>query len=70
METEKLHLAGLPKGLPRKLVSKLVWEGQDVAKKHDIVYTLSELQVAEIESALGHFKGTVHPRALLSSNLS
>lgn len=70
METEDLHLTGLPTGFPPKLVSKFVWEGQDVARDDDFVYALSDAQVAEIESALGHFKGTAHSLLPLSCDSS
>lgn len=70
METESLHLVGLPTGFPQKLVSKMVWEGQDVTRDHDFVYTLSDAQVTEIESALGHFKSLAHSCACLSCRSS
>ena len=58
-ENDQLHLIGLPTGFPQKLVSSLVWEGQDFAKESDYVYALSERDVVEIESALEHFRCTV-----------
>ncbi|MCJ1459017.1 hypothetical protein MMC28_009394 [Mycoblastus sanguinarius] len=66
VETEKLHLTGLPIGFPRKLVSTLVWEGQDLAREYNSVYALSKQQVAEVESALGLFKSLKRPLGYIS----
>ena len=68
VKNEKLHLTGLPIGYPPKLVSTFVWEGEDLAREYDFVYALSEHEVAEVESALGHFKCMVHSRVLLFSS--
>ena len=56
VENEKLHLTELPVGFPQELVSTFVWEGHDFAKKDNYVYTLSEQEVVEIETALEYFK--------------
>ena len=69
METEKIQLTGLPTGFPQKLVSKFVWEGQDLAEDYDFVYALSEPQVAEVESALEYFKCTLKCHASSRSTL-
>ena len=68
VKNEKLHLTGLPVGFPPKLVSTFVWEGEELARQYDSVYALSEQEVAEVESAIGHFKCTFSSRMLLFSN--
>lgn len=54
-ETEQIPKT-LPEGFPKKLVSDLVWEGKDLKVKYQWVYELNQEEVAEIESALQHFK--------------
>lgn len=58
-ETEQLEKA-LPAGFPKKLVSELVWEGQDLVGKYDWTYQLNDEEVGEIETALRHFQGVSH----------
>ena len=70
VENEKLHLTGLPVGFPEKLISTFVWEGQDFAKESDHVYVLSEENVAEIESALQHFRCTAQSNDSPASEVS
>lgn len=46
----------LPKGLPRQLTGKLVWEGDSLAKEYDWTYVLEQSQLDEIDLAVKHFK--------------
>ncbi|KAK6952849.1 hypothetical protein Daesc_005143 [Daldinia eschscholtzii] len=46
----------LPKGLPRQLTGKLVWEGDSLAKEYDWTYVLKQDQLDEIDLAVKHFK--------------
>ncbi|KAK7210438.1 hypothetical protein V2G26_017616 [Clonostachys chloroleuca] len=46
----------LPEGFPKELKGDLVWEGETIAQKYDWTYVLSADQLAEIDSALAHFK--------------
>jgi hypothetical protein len=55
-ETEQLEKV-LPAGFPKKLVSDLVWEGQDLVGKYDWTYQLNDEEVGEIEAALQYFQG-------------
>lgn len=55
-ETESLQTS-LPAEFPQKLVSPLVWEGKDIAKRDDWIYQLSGDQLDEIDAALKSFKG-------------
>ena len=59
VKNEKVHLRGLPTGFPQKLVSTFAWEGEDLANEYKYVYALSEQEIAEVESALAHFKCTM-----------
>ncbi|KAM3435178.1 hypothetical protein NHJ13734_005663 [Beauveria thailandica] len=51
----------LPDGFPAKLQSDLVWDGATVSDKYQWWYRLSESDVAEIDSALKHFKSLGKP---------
>lgn len=55
-ETEKLDKS-LPAGFPAQLKSSLVWDGRDLASTYDWNYVLTNNDLAEIDSALRHFKG-------------
>lgn len=55
-ETENLTTT-LPPGFPQQLRSKLVWDGNDLAESYDWNYHLTRDDLAEIDSALQHFKG-------------
>jgi hypothetical protein len=58
LQTEKgLTKVGLPDGFPKKLISELVWEGDELQKtgRYDWTYELSEPELEEIEDALKHF---------------
>ncbi|CAG9954288.1 unnamed protein product [Clonostachys rosea f. rosea IK726] len=46
----------LPEGFPKELKGDLVWEGETIAQQYDWTYVLSADQLAEIDSALAHFK--------------
>ncbi|KAI1371306.1 Clavaminate synthase-like protein [Hypoxylon crocopeplum] len=46
----------LPRGLPRELTGKLVWEGDALAKTYEWTYVLEPSHLDEIELALKHFK--------------
>lgn len=58
LATEKMQERGLPDGFPNELLGEFVWEGQSVADTYDWAYVLNEVEIAEIESALKHFKGS------------
>ncbi|BCS30606.1 TauD/TfdA family dioxygenase [Aspergillus puulaauensis] len=46
----------LPEGFPKELKGDLVWDGKTLAQKYDWTYVLSADQLAEIDSAVVHFK--------------
>ncbi|KAI0880503.1 Clavaminate synthase-like protein [Annulohypoxylon maeteangense] len=46
----------LPKGLPRQLTGKLVWEGDKLAETYEWTYVLEPNQLDEIDLAVKHFK--------------
>ena len=47
----------LPKGFPAELSSPLVWQGKNIEASDDWIYSLSEGQLNEIDSALRAFEG-------------
>ncbi|KAF8954541.1 taurine catabolism dioxygenase TauD [Flammula alnicola] len=47
----------LPDGFPKKLVSPLVWEGNDWKSEAQWVYNLTPQDLEEIDSAVRHFHG-------------
>lgn len=51
----------LPDGFPNKLESNLVWDSTDIASRYDWTYVLSPSDLAEIDSALQHFKSLGKP---------
>lgn len=55
LQTETLTKE-LPRGFPKKLVSDLVWEGDEIKDRYNWVYELNEAELNEIEDALAHFK--------------
>lgn len=55
VEEEKLAKA-LPDGFPTKLQSELVWDGATVSDRYQWWYKLTESDIAEVDSALQHFK--------------
>jgi hypothetical protein len=52
-----LPLTPLPEGFPKKVESPLVWEGKDWKNEAQWVFTLTEGHLAEINSAVGYFRG-------------
>ena len=48
----------LPPGFPKKLSSPLVWRGSELTNEEDWTLILVEKDLAEINSAVAHFKGT------------
>lgn len=56
LATEKLEKQGLPAGFPSQLKSDFVWDGDSVKRTYEWIHELSVAEVAEIESALKHFK--------------
>lgn len=46
----------LPKGFPTELKSDLVWDGATVSDKYQWWYRLTNEDIAEINTALQHFK--------------
>lgn len=55
LQTETLTKE-LPPGFPKKLVSDLVWEGDEIKGRYNWIYELNEAELNEIENALEHFK--------------
>ncbi|KAF9741551.1 hypothetical protein PMIN06_011208 [Paraphaeosphaeria minitans] len=60
LATEKLP-STLPSGFPEKLESDLVWDNTDIASRYDWTYILSSSDIAELDSALQHFKSLGKP---------
>ena len=58
--TRRVAAGGLPhkvpNGFPEQLTGKMVWEGRTLAETYDWAYTLSSVQLAEIEQSVAHFK--------------
>lgn len=55
-ETEQLSHE-LPAGFPQQLESELVWDPESLEKtKYDWNYVLTEEDIAELRTALAHFK--------------
>lgn len=46
----------LPPGFPQKLESPLVWEGDEIGKRYQWSYELTDEDVEEIRAALKHFQ--------------
>ncbi|XDG04988.1 hypothetical protein ABKA04_004603 [Annulohypoxylon sp. FPYF3050] len=46
----------LPRGLPKQLSGKLVWQGDNLAESYDWTYVLEPSQLDEIDLAVKHFK--------------
>jgi hypothetical protein len=46
----------LPPGFPKKLVSDLVWQGDQLEGVYDWTYELNNAELDEIEQALAHFQ--------------
>jgi hypothetical protein len=55
LKTEKLSRE-LPSGFPTKLISDLVWEGDQLKDVYDCTYELNDEELNEIEHALVHFQ--------------
>ena len=55
LKTEKLSRE-LPPGFPKKLISDLVWEGDQLKDAYDWTYELNDDELNEIEHALVHFQ--------------
>ncbi|KAL1988656.1 hypothetical protein VTN96DRAFT_8356 [Rasamsonia emersonii] len=60
LQTETLTKE-LPPGFPKKLVSDLVWEGDEIKGRYNWIYELNEAELNEIENALEHFKSLNKP---------
>lgn len=54
-KTEKLSKQ-LPPGFPAELKGELVWDGRTLAESYNWTYTLDADQLAEVDSAVTHFK--------------
>ncbi|OXV07434.1 hypothetical protein Egran_04802, partial [Elaphomyces granulatus] len=65
LETEKLSRE-LPPGFPTKLISDLVWEGDQLKDAYDWTYELNEDELNEIEHALVHFQSLKKPIGFVS----
>ncbi|KAM5344758.1 hypothetical protein ACJ41O_010620 [Fusarium nematophilum] len=66
-ETETLRTT-LPAGFPQKLVSDLVWDGKDIAARHDWNYHLTDEDISEIDEALRGFKALNVPLGYISQD--
>ncbi|KAK3349776.1 hypothetical protein B0T25DRAFT_610767 [Lasiosphaeria hispida] len=64
-ETEHLDKT-LPPGFPKKLESRLVWDGSDLHERYDWNYWLTDEDLAEIEAGLTHFKSLNKPLGYVS----
>ena len=62
-EDPSLTSTPLPEGFPKKLVSPLVWEGNDWKNEAQWVFTLSQDHLKEINEAVKHFRGAARPLA-------
>jgi hypothetical protein len=67
LATEKLPTT-LPPSFPEKLESDLVWDNTDIASRYDWTYVLSSSDLAEIDSALQHFKSLGKPLGYLDQS--
>jgi len=56
-EDPGLPYKSLPNGFPKKLDSRLVWEGQDWKNEAQWVHTLSAGELKEIDDAVKYFHG-------------
>lgn len=56
LASEKLHEQSLPAGFPTKLEGDFVWDGDSVKEAYEWVHKLTDIEIAEIEDALKHFK--------------
>jgi hypothetical protein len=56
LATEKLQDQTLPAEFPSRLTGDFVWDGDTVKGAYEWVHELNHAEVAEIESALEHFK--------------
>lgn len=56
LANEKLHEQSLPAGFPTKLEGDFVWDGDSVQGTYEWVHELTDVEVAEVEDALQHFK--------------
>jgi hypothetical protein len=50
--------AGVPEGWPKTLAVPMAWSGVQFKDESEYIYTLSESDLQEAESALQAFKGT------------
>ncbi|TFK34849.1 hypothetical protein BDQ12DRAFT_669048 [Crucibulum laeve] len=58
--------AALPDGFPKQVEGPIVWEGKDWTHEDQWVYKLSDAQLAEIDSAVAHFKNLGKPMGYIS----
>ncbi|OTA98281.1 hypothetical protein M426DRAFT_70121 [Hypoxylon sp. CI-4A] len=56
----------IPKGLPKQLTGKLVWDGNTLGETYNWTYVLEPTQLEEIEAALKHFKSLGLPLGYVS----
>ncbi|KAJ5247595.1 hypothetical protein N7468_002578 [Penicillium chermesinum] len=66
-ENEELQTT-LPAGFPEKLVSPLVWEGEEIEKRDDWAYKLSDAQLDELDTALKSFKALGKPLGYITQS--
>lgn len=50
------HEQSLPTGFPTKLEGDFVWDGDSIQKTYEWVHELTDVEIAEVEDALQHFK--------------
>ncbi|PSR83432.1 hypothetical protein BD289DRAFT_483356, partial [Coniella lustricola] len=46
----------VPEAFPKQLSGSLVWEGETLAENYDWTYVFNKDQLAEIDTAVKHFK--------------
>lgn len=53
----------LPPGLPQRLSSSFVWDGNEIQGQDDWVIALTDNHLEEVDRALSHFKGRIYTSA-------
>ncbi|KAK1145206.1 hypothetical protein N8T08_004358 [Aspergillus melleus] len=66
-QENELLTTSLPKGFPPGLSSSLVWQGKDIENSDDWIYSLSEGQLNEIDSALRAFEAIKRPLGYINN---
>lgn len=53
----------IPPGLPQRLSSPFVWDGNEIQGRDDWVIALTDNHLEEVDRALSHFKGRIYTPA-------